>query len=227
MIRFVDVNATGYVWNDPSTWQQMQVINAKLKLSHGDIYNYQVYNGPDDPGNILNPNPKIEVIAYESWDMVNEVDRAIGSGDHSLSGIDTGISELVFLTDFADSEVHYIELSMISEPEPINPGTDGLVASYALDGDATDSSGNGNDGIINNADTGGLGDGGSVWVDDSERGTVISFNGTAEGAFVRAGEIPQMTLTNDFTWSFWAKQNAENTANNDIILGNRMDENAV
>jgi len=66
-----------------------------------------------------------------------------------------------------------------------------------------------------------------VWVDDPERGTVISFNGTAEGAYVRAGTIPQMTLTNDFTWSFWAKQNAENTANNDIILGNRMDENAV
>jgi hypothetical protein len=64
-------------------------------------------------------------------------------------------------------------------------------------------------------------------VDDPERGTVISFNGTADGAYVRAGEIPQMTLTNDFTWSFWAKQKAENTANNDIILGNRMDENAV
>ncbi|MHC4725766.1 MAG: sugar-binding protein, partial [Planctomycetota bacterium] len=111
--------------------------------------------------------------------------------------------------------------------EPVNPGTDGLIASYALAGDATDGSGNGIDGVINNAETGGLGDGGSVWVDDPERGTVISFNGTAEGAFVRAGEIPQMTLTNDFTWSFWAKQNAENTANNDIIFGNRMDENAV
>ncbi|MHC4435694.1 MAG: LamG-like jellyroll fold domain-containing protein, partial [Planctomycetota bacterium] len=36
-----------------------------------------------------------------------------------------------------------------------------------------------------------------------------------------------MTLTNDFTWAFWAKQVAANTANNDIIFGNRMDENAV
>ncbi|MCP4260043.1 MAG: LamG domain-containing protein [Planctomycetes bacterium] len=116
---------------------------------------------------------------------------------------------------------------VVLSQEPVDPGTDGLVASYALDGDATDSSGNGNDGIIHNAETGGLGDGGSVWVDDPERGTVISFNGTADGAHVRAGDIPQMTLTNDFTWSFWAKQNAENTANNDIILGNRMDENAV
>ncbi len=91
---------------------------------------------------------------------------------------------------------------------------------------AVDSAGNGNDGAISNPN-GGLGPDGSVWVDDPERGTVISFNGTAEGAFVRAGEIPQMTLTNEFTWAFWAKHSAENTADNDIILGNRMDENAV
>jgi hypothetical protein len=113
---------------------------------------------------------------------------------------------------------------VVLDMNPVDPGTDGLLASYALDGDATDGSGNGIDGIIHNADTGGLGDGGSVWVKDPDRDTVISFNGTAEGAHVRAGEIPQMTLTNDFTWSFWAKQNAENTANNDIIFGNRMDE---
>ncbi len=91
---------------------------------------------------------------------------------------------------------------------------------------AVDLSGSGNDGTINNLN-GGLGLDGSVWVDDPERGTVISFNGTADGAFVRAGDIPQMTLTNDFTWSFWAKHNAENTEDNDIIFGNRMDENAV
>jgi hypothetical protein len=101
---------------------------------------------------------------------------------------------------------------------PLNEGSGDVV---------TDLSGSGNDGVIQNADTGGLGDGGSVWVNDPERGTVISFNGTAQGAFVRAGSIPQMTLTNDFTWSFWAKHNSENTADNDIILGNRKDENAV
>ena len=81
-------------------------------------------------------------------------------------------------------------------------------------------------GIIQNGDNG-LGLDGSVWVDDPIRGTVISFDGTADSAFVLAGDIPRMTLTNDFTWAFWAKQNAENTANNDIILGNRKDENAV
>ncbi|MBC8473180.1 MAG: LamG domain-containing protein, partial [Planctomycetes bacterium] len=89
-----------------------------------------------------------------------------------------------------------------------------------------DISGNDLHGMIQNADNG-LGLDGSVWVEDPVRGTVISFNGTADGAFVRAGDIPQMTLTNDFTWSFWAKHSADNTADNDIILGNRMDENAV
>ena len=91
---------------------------------------------------------------------------------------------------------------------------------------AADSSGHGNDGAIGNLN-GGLGPDASVWVDDPERGTVISFNGTAEGAFVRAGDIPQMTLTNDFTWSFWAKHSADNTADNDIILGNRYNGDGV
>ena len=87
---------------------------------------------------------------------------------------------------------------------------------------AIDMSGNGMDGTINNP-TNGLGVDGSVWVEDADLGTVISFDGTASGAYVRAGSIPQMTLENDFTWSFWAKQAPGNGAN-DIILGNRMDE---
>ncbi len=89
-----------------------------------------------------------------------------------------------------------------------------------------DLSGNGNDGVVNNPNNG-LGLDGSVWVDDAERGSVISFDGTAGGAYVRAGSIPQMTLENDFTWAFWAKQDATNTADNDIILGNRYNEDGV
>lgn len=91
---------------------------------------------------------------------------------------------------------------------------------------AVDLSGNSHGGTIHNLN-GGLGLDGSVWVEDPERGMVISFNGQANGAYVRAGSIPQMTLTNDFTWVFWAKQDAGNTTTNDIIVGNRMNENAV
>ncbi|MCU0914923.1 MAG: discoidin domain-containing protein [Planctomycetes bacterium] len=90
---------------------------------------------------------------------------------------------------------------------------------------ALDSSGNGNPGTIVRPNAG-LGPGGSVWVNDPERGMVISFNGTATGAYVRAGSIPRMTLTNDFTWVFWAKQEAGNGAN-EIVFGNRMNESAA
>ncbi|MBP7051355.1 MAG: hypothetical protein KBE65_10105 [Phycisphaerae bacterium] len=90
----------------------------------------------------------------------------------------------------------------------------------------TDLSASGTTGTINNP-AGGLGDAGSVWVQDADRGTVVSFNGTPSGAYIRAGSIPLMTLTNDFTWAFWAKQDAGNTTQNDIIFGNRKDENAV
>jgi hypothetical protein len=89
-----------------------------------------------------------------------------------------------------------------------------------------DLSGHGSNGTVNNP-TGGLGVDGSVWLADAKRGLVMSFNGAANGAYVRAGTIPQMTLKNDFTWAFWAKQDAGQTGINDIIVGNRKDENAV
>lgn len=60
---------------------------------------------------------------------------------------------------------------------------------------------------------------GATWVNDAQRGTVLSFNGSS--AYVAAGMIPRMgQTTSNFTWSFWFKQNA--VANgNAVILGNR------
>jgi Concanavalin A-like lectin/glucanases superfamily len=85
-----------------------------------------------------------------------------------------------------------------------------------------DSSRSGTNGTIAHADTGGLGPGGSVWFNDPDHGTVLSFDGDdTNGAHVVAGRIPPMTLTNDFTWAFWAKQDPAQATNNDTILGNR------
>ena len=80
---------------------------------------------------------------------------------------------------------------------------------------AFDSSNYARHGTINNIN-GGLGPGGSVWDTDPKRGVVLSFNGSeAAGAYVDAGMIiPQMTLTNDFTWAFWAKQTGDGTGVN-------------
>jgi hypothetical protein len=101
-----------------------------------------------------------------------------------------------------------------------------LLAWWKLDdGQGTmvaDSSGNGHNGTILNPN-GGLGTAGSVWVNDPERGMVISFNGTdGTGACVTTTlTIPKLTLQNDFTWAFWAKQDNSQATNNDTILGNR------
>ncbi len=90
-----------------------------------------------------------------------------------------------------------------------------------------DSSGQGKDGTAVNINNG-LGEGGSVWVNDAERGSVISFGGTAAGAYVKIGAdiIPVLNFTTNFTWAFWAKQAAGN-ADNNIIVGNRMSIDAV
>jgi hypothetical protein len=156
----------------------------------------------------------------------NAMPLLLGENPEATGRLLDGILDEIKIYNRALSEAEIRYLSG-ERSAPVDPGSNGLLACYPLDGDANDISGNGINGTIFNADTGGLGEGGSVWVDDPEHGTVISFNGTAGGAYVRAGEIPQMTLTNDFTWAFWAKQKAENTADNDIILGNRMNENAV
>lgn len=56
-------------------------------------------------------------------------------------------------------------------------------------------------------------------VSDATRGNVIQFTGTGQRVNAGSAIVPQMTLTNDFTWAFWA--NSVQGANNNIIVGNR------
>ncbi len=57
---------------------------------------------------------------------------------------------------------------------------------------------------------------GATWVADGTRGQVLNLDGV--DGYVDAGTIPQMTLTNNFTWSFWAY--SSQTGGN-VIVGNR------
>jgi hypothetical protein len=116
-------------------------------------------------------------------------------------------------------------LGLVLIGKAISAGSD-LLGWWPLDegvGDvAYDVSGKANHGTIHNP-RGGLGPGGSVWDTDPERGVVLSFNGDdTAGAYVDAGNIiPAMTLANNFTWAFWAKQAGNGTGVNEVILGNR------
>jgi len=122
------------------------------------------------------------------------------------------------------SVVLVLDMVLISGAGAADPD---LIGWWKLDegsGDtAADLSASGNDGAINKTAAGGLGDGGSAWFNDPERGMVLSFNGDdATGAYVDTDLIlPAMTMESDFTWAFWVKQDSDQATNNDTMLGNR------
>ncbi len=69
---------------------------------------------------------------------------------------------------------------------------------------------------------GGLGEDGAVWVDDPSKGMILTFNGHDEtGALVKAGKIPAIGANDNFTWAFWARQEADGSGEFETILGNR------
>ncbi len=87
-----------------------------------------------------------------------------------------------------------VEVSgVLPEPEPVNPGTAGLVAYYPLDIDVLDASGNGNDGTVN----------GDPTFVDGMVGTAMEFDGN--GDFVDCGNNPILALTDAVSISAWIK----------------------
>jgi len=86
---------------------------------------------------------------------------------------------------------------------PVDPGTDGLVAYYALENDANDSSGNGLDGII-------IGDPNFV---EGAVGMGLQLDGVDD--YVDLGNDPLFDMTEQVTLSLWVNtQDIGNTENN-------------
>jgi hypothetical protein len=64
---------------------------------------------------------------------------------------------------------------------------------------------------------------GATFFADPVRGQVLSFDGV--DGYADAGMTPQLTLTNDYTWSFWLESATDSVAlPNVTILGNRYTE---
>lgn len=66
---------------------------------------------------------------------------------------------------------------------------------------------------------------GATFFTDPTRGQVLAFDGI--DGYADAGTIAQLTLTNNFTWSFWVLNEMDLTppGDNSLILGNRYDSN--
>jgi hypothetical protein len=123
----------------------------------------------------------------------------------------------------------YNGAARIADPVPATtiltgPG-DGLRAWWAMDdtvGSATaaNSAPGGTVGTLN----GSVGTNIAFTTDTAPRSKVLRVNMTAAnanvtGSWVAAGNLPQMTMVNDFTWAFWARSNVAPATH--VIFGNR------
>ena len=67
---------------------------------------------------------------------------------------------------------------------------------------------------------------GVTWLNDAQRGQVLNFGtGSTATNYVDAGILPTIGDGTNFTWSFWAY--SQQGVNNNVILGNRYDVNAM
>ena len=83
-------------------------------------------------------------------------------------------------------------------PQPVDPGTDGLVAFYALENDVLDSSGNGNDGTIVGAPT---------FVDgQAGYGMAMEFDGES---YVDGGNDASLDVTGPISIALWIRPGAD------------------
>jgi hypothetical protein len=215
----------------------------------GDVWSFSIpprtaYNPvPHDGADFVDPNVELgwtaglgarlhNVYFGDNFDDVNSADAAVPQADTSYT---PGTLELdkayYWRVDQSDGVTVHKGKVWSFRTLPVIPISDpNLIGWWKLDegygGMTVDWSGYGNHGVITNPD-GGLGEGGSVWDTDPERGVVLSFDGdNSTGGYVSAGGIPAMTLVNDFTWSFWTKQHpSQGTVipgeGNNLILGNR------
>ncbi len=95
--------------------------------------------------------------------------------------------------------------------EAVNPGTNGLVASYSMENNVLDGSGNGHNGTIVGTPTYTQG--------MSGHGMAMLFNGTSDA--VDIGNSTAFNFTGSFTISVWAKLNAWSTGWGYTMVGNR------
>jgi hypothetical protein len=84
--------------------------------------------------------------------------------------------------------------------KPVDPGTNGLVAAYSLEGDATDASGNGLDGVI-------MGDPNFI---EGVAGMAMDLDG--DGDYVDCGNDPIIDAISEISVSAWLNIRAINTA---------------
>jgi len=202
---------------NPADWAKNKLTDVKLNWragANGDFHH--VYFGTDkdavENADKSSPEYKVRTVGTTTTFNPGELQRGTTYYWRVDEAKATGAEWKGFVWTFST-----LPILTIQDPD--------LLGWWKLDegsgNSAIDWSGHENHGEILYLD-GGLGDDGAVWVDDPDKGMVLTFNGQDwTGAMVKAGEIPALGANDSFTWAFWAKQEGDGTGEFETILGNR------
>jgi hypothetical protein len=170
-----------------------QAANSATELNMGEWYHVcgvydtavgaKIYiNGVEDGS-----NPDTEGITFSTWNVYIGANAQTAENDDPRCW-DGGIDEvMIYNRALSEAEVLYLATP------PQDPGTEGLLAYYPLDGDVIDASGNGNDGVI-------MGDPGFV---DGIAGQALDLDGDGDYIDCGAAEMLGMQETNAMTAASW------------------------
>lgn len=202
---------------NPADWAKNKLTNVELNWqagANGDFHH--VYFGTDkdvvENADKSSPEYKVRTVGTTTTFNPGELQRGTTYYWRVDEAKATGAEWKGFVWRFST-----LPILTIHDPD--------LLGWWKLDegsgNSAIDWSGHENHGEILYLD-GGLGDDGAVWVDDPDKGMVLTFNGNDQtGAVVKAGKIPALGANDSFTWAFWAKQEGDGTGEFETILGNR------
>jgi hypothetical protein len=193
LMTFVDVPLNDYevyvyFWADGSPWR----IQASLADGEGDLPLY-LANDPNSEATVADANDFAEPVP-----MLTEGNRTLWQAYLGTTGLTTMIT--VYIDDDPNHLTHNgrtwydgigYEAVAVPGPEPVDPGTEGLVAYYAFENDANDSSGNGLNGTI-------FGDPNFV---EGIAGMALDFDG--DGDYIDCGNDPKFDITDKLTVATW------------------------
>jgi len=158
-----------------------------------------------DGGSTFETTP---IFAYTGGGLFdNGEEPAFAERIFDVSAIAAGESQVVFAFRYTgDGDDWWWAIDNVKVtglPEPVDPGTDGLVAYYPLDNDVLDASGNGNDGTIV---------GNPTWIAGVE-GTALEFHGLGAagggGDYIDCGNDASLDITGPISIALWIRPGAD------------------
>ncbi|MEQ9353698.1 MAG: FG-GAP-like repeat-containing protein [Vicingaceae bacterium] len=166
---------------------------------------YQNYHAPDtliaeagfQEATLKWSAEKIEGLqSYQIYRDGSLVDSVVVSSVNDTTFTNTGLTVGQEYEFYITSRDTLGNVSQSSETVSVTP-TDGLVASYLFSGNASDSSGNGNNGTVNGA---------TLTADRfGDANSAYSFDGVDDQITAKNSEILEAGVGDTFTWSGWVK----------------------